>query len=185
MNIKSKELHLTVRPFEPKYFSAIVTFAQSLPVEDLLFLPRDTKNIKNADKWLQAVENRSIMTFLCLDGEDIVGAGAIVRKLRGWSAHVAEIRIVAREDMRHHGVGRLLLKHCFAEAIETGAEKLIGRMTSDKKKAMAVFRSLGFEREAVLRRQVRDNHGGLKDLVVYSYHVPAAEGSALGYSEIY
>ena len=185
MNTPTKEYFLTVCPFEPKYFQAVVDFADSLPIQDLLFLPRDTKNMNNADKWLKSVENRSIMTFLCLDGELVVGAGAIVRKLRGWSSHVAEIRILTREDMRNKGVGRLLLKHCFAEAIEAGAEKLIGRMTSDKKGAMAVYRSLGFEREAVLRNQVRDNHGGLQDLVVYSYQVPTIEGAGLGYSEIY
>jgi L-amino acid N-acyltransferase YncA len=185
MKTPTKEPSLTVCPFEPKYFQAVIEFADSLPIHDLLFLPRDTKNENNANNWLKAVENRSIMTFLCLDGERVVGAGAIVRKLRGWSAHVAEIRILTREDMRNKGIGRLLLKHCFAEAIEAGAEKLIGRMTSDKKGAMGVYRSLGFEREAVLRKQVRDNHGKLQDLVVYSYHVPIAEGAGLGYSEIY
>ena len=185
MNIVAREASLTVCPFEPKYFQAVVDFADSLPIQDLLFLPRDTKNMNNADKWLKSVENRSIMTFLCVDGELIVGAGAIVRKLRGWSSHVAEIRILTREDKRNKGIGRLLLKHCFAEAIEAGAEKLIGRMTADKKGAMAVYRSLGFEREAVLRKQVRDNHGKLQDLVVYSYQVPSVEGAGLGYSEIY
>ena len=185
MNTPAKEPVLMVCPFEPKYFQAVIDFADSLPIQDLLFLPRDTKNPTNADKWLKSVENRSIMTFLCLDEERVVGAGAIVRKLRGWSSHVAEIRILTREDMRNKGVGRLLLKHCFAEAIEAGAAKLIGRMTSDKKGAMAVYRSLGFEREAVLRKQVRDNHGKSQDLMVYSYHVPTAEGAGLGYSEIY
>ena len=185
MNIVAKEPLLTVCPFEPKYFKAVIDFADSLPIQDLLFLPRDTKSPANADKWLKSVENRSIMTFLCLDEDRVVGAGAIVRKLRGWSSHVAEIRILTREDMRSKGVGRLLLKHCFAEAIEAGAEKLIGRMTSDKKGAMAVYRMLGFEREAVLRKQVRDNHGKLQDLVIYSYQVPTTQGTGLGYSEIY
>ena len=185
MNIVAKEAVLTVCPFEPKYFQAVLNFADSLPIQDLLFLPRDTKNMNNADEWLKSVENRSIMTFLCVDGELVVGAGAIVRKLRGWSSHVAEIRILTREDKRNKGIGRLLLKHCFAEAIEAGAEKLIGRMTADKKGAMAVYRSLGFEREAVLRKQVRDNHGKVQDLVVYSYQVPSVEGAGLGYSEIY
>lgn len=185
MNTLAKEPVLTVCPFEPKYFQAVIDFADSLPIQDLLFLPRDTKNMNNADNWLKSVKNRSIMTFICLDRELVVGAGAIVRKLRGWSSHVAEIRILTREDMRNKGVGRLLLKHCFAEAIEAGAEKLIGRMTSDKKGVMAVYRSLGFEREAVLRKQVRDNHGKLQDLVVYSYQVPSVEGAGFGYSEIY
>lgn len=178
---------LVVCPFEPRYYEAVIAFADTLPIHDLLFLPRDTKNPQNADQWLKAVQNRSIMTFLCLDGDVVVGAGAVVRKLRGWSAHVAEIRILTRQDCRNRGIGRLLLKHCFAEAIEAGAEKLIGRMTADQKGAMAVYRSLGFEREAVLRRQVRDDQGQLQDLVVYSYHVPLADsaGSGFGYSEIY
>jgi L-amino acid N-acyltransferase YncA len=185
MKMPVKDPVFTICPFEPKYFQAVIDFADSLPIQDLLFLPRDTKNMNNADNWLKAVENRSIMTFLCLDGEHVVGAGAIVRKLRGWSSHVAELRILVSQDMRDMGIGRLLLRHCFAEAIEAGAEKLIGRITSDKKGAKKVFNGLGFEREAVLRKQVRDNLGQLQDLIIYSYHVPPAEGAGLGYSEIY
>lgn len=178
---------LVVCPFEPRHYNAVIAFADTLPIHDLLFLPRDTKNPQNADQWLKAVQNRSIMTFLCLDGDVVVGAGAVVRKLRGWSAHVAEIRILTRQDVRNRGIGQLLLKHCFAEAIEAGAEKLIGRMTSDQKGAMAIYRGLGFEREAVLRKQVRDDQGQLQDLVIYSYHVPPAgtETTGFGYSEIY
>lgn len=178
---------LIVCPFEPRFYQAVIAFADTLPIHDLLFLPRDTKNPQNAHQWLKAVQNRSIMTFLCLDGEIVVGAGAVVRKLRGWSAHVAEIRILIRQDVRNRGIGQLLLKHCFAEAIEAGAEKLIGRMTADQKGAMAVYRALGFEREAVLRKQVRDDKGELQDLVIYSYHVPPAGAATtgFGYSEIY
>jgi RimJ/RimL family protein N-acetyltransferase len=181
------ESGLIVCPFEPRFYKAVIAFADTLPIHDLLFLPRDTKNPQNADQWLKAVQNRSIMTFLCLDGDIVVGAGAVVRKLRGWSAHVAEIRILIRQDVRNRGIGQLLLKHCFAEAIEAGAEKLIGRMTADQKGAMAVYRALGFEREAVLRRQVRDDQGQLQDLVIYSYHVPPTdtETTGFGYSEIY
>ncbi|MEK6638051.1 MAG: GNAT family N-acetyltransferase [Pseudomonadota bacterium] len=185
MKTVANEISLTICPFKPKYFQAVIDFADTLPIQDLLFLPRDTKNTSNVDNWLKSIENRSVMTFLCMDGERVVGAGGVVRKLRGWSAHVAEIRLLAREDMRDRGIGRLLLKHCFAEAIEAGAEKLIGRMTADKKGAVAVFRSLGFECEAILRNQVRDNHGQLQDIIIYSYHVQSVEGAGLGYSEIY
>ena len=182
-----EELQVKIKPFEPKYFEAVFAFADSLPIEDLLFLPRHTKSTENADKWLKSVENRSIMTFLALHEDMVVGASAIVRKLRGWSSHVAEIRILIGKDVRSRGVGRALLKHSFAEAIEAGAEKLIGRMTSEKNGAMGVFRSMGVEREAVLRSHVRDNKGKLRDLVVYSYHVPTTgdETATLGYSEIY
>lgn len=181
------ESSLTVCRFEPRYFDAVIAFADTLPIHDLLFLPRDTKSPANADKWMKSVQDRSLMTFLCLDGEKVVGAGAVVRKLRGWSSHVAEIRILTREDTRNKGVGRLLLKHCFGEAIEAGADKLIGRMTADQKGAMAVYRSLGFEREAVLRNQVRDDQGVMRDLVIYAYHVPGAgdQAAGYGYSEIY
>jgi L-amino acid N-acyltransferase YncA len=179
--------HIKICPFAKKHYDAVFKFADLLPIQDLLFLPRDTKSVENADKWMKSMENRSIMTFIALDGDVVVGAGAIVRKLRGWSAHVAEIRILVSEGARSKGLGRLLLKHCFAEAVEAGAKKLIGRMTADKKSAAAVFRSLGFQREALLRRQVRDNLGALQDLAIYSYHVEDMDtgSTGLGYSEIY
>ncbi len=182
---ESEDHEFEVKLFEPNYFDAVLDFAASLPVEDLLFLPRDVRNIKNADQWLKSIENRSIVTFIALEEKKIVGAGAIVRKLRGWSSHVAEIRIRIREDYFDRGLARLLLKHCLAEAIEAGAEKLIARIVSHKKLAIGVYRSFGFEHEATLRNQIRDNNGALQDLIIYSYHVPIADGSGLGYSEIY
>jgi RimJ/RimL family protein N-acetyltransferase len=182
---ESEDIEFQVKLFEPKYFDVVVDFAASLPVEDLLFLPRDVRNMKNADQWMKSIENRSIVTFVAFEGEKIVGAGAIVRKLRGWSSHVAEIRIRIRDNYFNRGIARLLLKHCFAEAIEAGAEKLVARITSQKKLAIGVYRSFGFEHEATLRNQIRDNNGALQDLIIYSYHVPIADGNALGYSEIY
>lgn len=186
-DIPIEDLRVEVRTFSLKYLDAVIAFADALPVNDLQFLPRDTKNPNNVENWLESIKNRSIMSFIALEGDKVVGASAIVRKLRGWSSHVAEIRIVVRDEMRDRGLGRRLLKHSFAEAVEAGAEKLVGQMTSEKKGAMAVFSSMGFEREAVLRNQVRDSGGKLHDLVIYSYHVshPNDDGTALGYSEIY
>lgn len=185
--ILCKNSGIIFRLFTPKDFDAMLAFIDNLPIHDLLFLPRDTRNSTTSKAWLKAVENRSINTLIALDGTRVIAACSIVRNLRSWSSHVAELSGVVAQDMRGKGIGRTLVQHSFAKAVEDGAEKLIGRIYSDRTDVMAIYESVGFRSEAVLQRHIRDDGGTYRDMVIYSFHVPklGTEQSGLGFSEIY
>ena len=79
--------------------------------------------------------------------------------------------MVVSKDMRGTGVGRALSQEIFALALETGVEKIVAQMTVDQRGAIALFESLGFKAEALLREQVRDKAGKAYDIVVLGHNV--------------
>lgn len=176
---------ITLVPFEAIHLGAVRAFAQSLPAHDLLFLARDIQHPKVVNAWIDSIADGEITSLIALDGDQVVGTTAIVRDLLGWSAHVAELRILVSEEMRGKGLGRILLQHCYADAVDSGAEKLMARMTPDQRGAIALFEEMGFRGEAMLRDHVRDREGKVHDLAILSLDVARvdAQHGAFGFSE--
>lgn len=178
---------IVLQPFEAANLSAVKAFAEKLPAHDLLFLARDIRHPKVINAWIDAIADGEITSLIALDGETVVGTTAIVRDPLGWSSHVAELRILIAEDMRGKGLGRVLLQHSFADAVDAGAEKVMARMTPDQRGAIALFEEMGFRGEAMLRDHVRDREGKLYDLAILSLDVArvGAQHGAFGFSEAF
>lgn len=176
---------IVLTPFEAVHLGAVRSFAQSLPEHDLLFLARDIQHPKVISAWIHSIADGEISSLVALDGDKVVGTTAIVRDPLGWSAHVAELRILISEDMRGKGLGRILLQHCFADAIDNGAEKLMARMTPDQRGAIALFEEMGFRGEAMLRDHVHDREGKVYDLAILSLDVArvGAQHGAFGFAD--
>lgn len=178
---------IVLRPLLLADVEAVRTFADALPSHDLLFLARDLQHPKVMAAWLDAIADGEIVSLVALEGEKVVGTTAIVRDRLGWSPHVAELRILISEDMRGKGLGRILLQHCFADAVDAGAQKLMARMTPDQRGAIALFEEMGFRGEAMLRDHVRDRGGKVHDLAILSLDVArvGAQHGAFGFSEAF
>ncbi len=151
--------------------AAVLTFAKKLPVHDLLFIPRDISEPKVLSAWIKEIERGGMTSLLAVKDGAVVGCGTIVRDELSWSSHVGEIRMVVSKDVRGTGVGRALSQEIFALALETGVEKIVAQMTVDQRGAIALFESLGFKAEALLREQVRDKSGKAYDIVVLGHNV--------------
>src|ERR1700709_2881311 len=136
--------------------AAVLDFAQNLPSHDLLFLPRNISEPKVLAAWIKEIERGAITSLLAVVGGRVVGCGTIVRDPLSWSPHVGEIRNVMSPDVRGQGVGRALSQETFALALSAGLEKLSVQMTVDQQGAIALFESLGFKAEALLRDHVKD-----------------------------
>jgi RimJ/RimL family protein N-acetyltransferase len=74
-------------------------------------------------------------------------------------------------DVRGQGVGRAVAQETFALALGAGLEKLSVQMTVDHQAAIALFESLGFKVEALLRDHVRDVDGKKHDIVVLGHNI--------------
>ena len=151
--------------------AAVLAFAKALPTHDLLFLPRNISQPKVLSAWIGEIEAGDITSVLALRDGAVVGCGTLVKDSRSWSPHVGEIRMVVSLDMRGKGVGRALSQETFALALGSGLEKLSVQMTVDQRAAIALFESLGFKAEALLRDHVRDVDGRKHDIVVLGHNV--------------
>jgi len=165
--------------------AAVLAFAQKLPTHDLLFLPRNISQPKVLSAWINEIERGDITSLLAIKDGKVVGCGTLVRDPHSWSPHVGEIRIVVSLDVRGQGVGRALSQETFAIALGAGLEKFSVQMTVDQRAAIALFESLGFKAEALLRDHVRDVEGKTHDIVVLGHNVAQvrAQMEAYGVSE--
>ena len=151
--------------------AAVLAFAQKLPTHDLLFLPRNISQPKVLSAWINEIERGAITSLLAVKAGKVVGCGTLVRDPHSWSPHVGDIRMVVSQDVRGQGVGRALSQQTFALALDAGLEKLSVQMTVDQQAAIALFESLGFKAEALLRDHVRDVEGKKHDIVVLGHNV--------------
>ena len=166
----------TIRRFDPADRDRVAAFVATLPEHDLLFLGRDLSHPRVIAAWLDAIGEGWIDSLIAEDmdgdGQPVVGTAALVRDPLGWSAHVGEVRLLVSPDRRGAGVGRDLLESVFAIAHAHGLAKLSARMTPDQTGSLALFESLGFRAEALLKDQVRGRDGQSHDLAILS-HDPA------------
>jgi len=162
---------LLLRPFARGDEAAVLAFARTLPEHDLLFLTRDITQPKVVAAWLREIEDGTIMSLLALKDSKVVGTTAVVRDELSWSPHVGDIRVLVAPDLRGHGLGHILAQESMRVAIGMGVEKLTVRMTVDQVAAIALFESLGFRGEALLRDHVKDRSGRRYDIAVLSHDV--------------
>ena len=183
--VKVADGEIEVRRMVAADADGVLAFARELPDHDLLFLPRDITQPKVLSAWTQEIERGTIVTLLAIRERKVHGCAAIVRDELSWSAHVGELRVVVSRDLRGKGLGRALIQECFALALSLGMEKLVAQMTVDQRGAIAVFETLGFRGEALLRNHVKDRLGATHDLVILSHDVARfqAQMSAYGLPE--
>jgi L-amino acid N-acyltransferase YncA len=165
--------------------AAVLSFSQSLPKHDLLFLPRDISKPKVLSAWIKEIGKGGITSFLAVRDDNVLGCATIACDPLSWSPHVGEVRVVIASAARGQGVGRALTQEAFAFARSQGLEKMTAQMTVDQVGGIALFESLGFKAEALLRDHVKDSDGRKYDIVVLGHDVAqvAAKLEAYGAME--
>jgi len=171
LHVATEAGDIEFRMMGPADEAAVLAFAQALPAHDLLFLPRNISEPKVLSAWVKEIARGAITSLLAVKDGKVVGCGTLVRDPHSWSPHVGEIRMVVSLDVRGQGVGRALSQETFALALGAGLEKLSVQMTVDQQGAIALFESLGFKAEALLRDHVRDVNGKKHDIVVLGHNV--------------
>jgi ribosomal protein S18 acetylase RimI-like enzyme len=160
---------MEIRPLEPRDEEAVTRFLQRVPEGDRTFFKEDVGDPAVVAAWSRPGAGRSI----AIDGETVLGSVALV-PLTGWSSHVAELRVVVDPDHRGRGVGRALTRHAVLDALDLGLKKIVVEVVSDQAPAIAMFRALGFDPEALLKDHVRDQSGALRDLMILAHSVDEA-----------
>jgi ribosomal protein S18 acetylase RimI-like enzyme len=159
---------MEIRPLEPRDEEAVTRFLRRVPEGDRTFFKEDVSDPAVVAAWSRPGAGRSI----AVDGETVLGSVALL-PLTGWSSHVAELRVVVAPDHRGRGVGRALTRHAVLEALDLGLKKIVVEVVSDQAPAIAMFRALGFDPEALLTDHVRDQSGALRDLMILAQSVEA------------
>ena len=154
------------RPITADDEDALVRFFARIPEADRTFLKEDVDDPAVVTAWARPGTGRVI----ALDAGEVVGSVAVL-PLHGWSSHVGEVRLVVDPEHRGQGLGRALARHAVHDAVELGLAKLVVDVIADQEALIAMFRTLGFEPEALLSDHVRDRNGQIRDLLVLANDV--------------
>jgi L-amino acid N-acyltransferase YncA len=157
---------MEIRRIECDDRDALTRFMARVPEADRTFFKEDVSDPGAVDGWLEPGPARAIAVE---DGE--VVAWLAVVPLHGWSSHVGEVRLIVDPAHRGRGVGRALARRAVLEALDLGLEKMVVEVIAVQEPTIAMFRSLGFDPEALLTDHVRDQAGELRDLMVLSHSV--------------
>jgi ribosomal protein S18 acetylase RimI-like enzyme len=152
---------MEIRPIEPGDEAALIRFFERIPEGDRTFLKEDVGDPAVRLAWAAPGAARAI----AVEGDEVVGSVAVV-PLHGWSSHVGEVRLVVDPAHRGHGVGAALARRAVVDAVGLGLAKVVVDVIADQAALIGMFRSLGFEPEALLLDHVRDRAGELRDLMV-------------------
>jgi RimJ/RimL family protein N-acetyltransferase len=150
--------------------AALLAFGAALPDDDRLYLEDDLQSHEIITRLVNASAAENWRQIVALEGEQIIGYGA-VRRLPGWSSHVVEIQLIIGASWRHEGLGTIMAQAIFDAARELGAAKVIIEMVEEQSFGRAIFERLGFRVEGMLSQHVRDRDGQQHNLLVLAYHV--------------
>ncbi len=149
----------------------MLSFARSLPKDDLLFLAVDITKGEIIDDWIDRVEKKLIRTILVESGDRLLGHGSLLHEEQVWTRHLGGIILLLAPEARGMGIGQMLATELFAYANEIGLQKLVVRMATEQKGAIHVFEKLGFKMEALLADCVIDRNDITHDLIIMSHDI--------------
>ena len=157
---------MEIRDLQATDRDAVERFVARVPEADRTFFKEDVEAPGVVDAWTRPGTARAVAVE---DGE-VIGYVAVV-PLHGWSSHVGEVRVIVDPDRRGRGIGRALARRAVLEAVELELRKMVVEVVADQEPTIAMFRSLGFDPEALLTNQVRDRSGALRDLMILAHSV--------------
>ena len=157
---------MQIRQLEQRDREDVKRFVARVPEGDRTFFKEDVDDPEVLEAWVRPGSDRAI----AIDDERVLGYVAVV-PLQGWSSHVGEVRVIVDPDARGRGIGRAHARHAVLEALNLGLTKMVVEVVADQEATIAMFRSLGFDPEALLADHVRDQAGDLRDLMILAHSV--------------
>lgn len=151
-------------------FSRLVKFFRELPEEDRLFLKEDVTRQEVIASWMNRLDYDSTLPILAVVGDEVVGDATLHMQSHGWMRHVGEIRMVVAKDYQRKGIGTLLARELFYNAIRRGLLKIEACTMEDQIGAIRSLERLGFKQEGILRDYVLDLKGKKHNLIILTHN---------------
>ncbi len=165
--IKLKDgTEVLVRFMQEEDRDRLLEFFRGVPEEERIFLREDVTRPEAIEVRVRQIGRGRFLSLLAEAEGRIVGDATLQRRPAHWLQHVAEVHVVVDRGYRRVGLAHNLLYELFDLARDQRIETLLAEMMSEQVAALSLFERLGFKREAVFRRLVKDLHGKKHDLVI-------------------
>jgi RimJ/RimL family protein N-acetyltransferase len=161
---------VTIRALAEDDRAALHAFGKALPQDDWLYLENDLQNPDIILRLVNAHAAENWRQIVAVADQAIVAYSA-VRRLHGWSSHVADIQLIISDGWRRSGLGTAMAQAIFTAARDLGANKVIVEMLEERIAGRAIFERLGFRVEGMLSQHARDRHDHPHNLLILAYHI--------------
>jgi L-phenylalanine/L-methionine N-acetyltransferase len=140
-----------IRALEPDDAAQVgVIFAQPRAIWGTLQVP--FASVESRRKWLEAGPDGDTRLAAVIDGT-VIGIAGLHRETNPRRAHAAGVGMAVHDDFAGRGAGRLLLTALIDKAENwLNIQRIELTVWIDNASAIALYESMGFEREGVLRR---------------------------------
>ena len=129
------------------------------------------RTVVDERRYLRALRRyRDAAVFVAEAGDELVGRLSLGRDPHPASRHVADLGLMVAAGHRRQGVGRALLQQAIDWAHEVGVRKLELHVFPHNEAAIALYESVGFEREGYRRAHYRSG-SGFVDAILMAYQV--------------
>lgn len=162
---------VSLRYFMPSDTEDLLKFYRGLPDEDRMFLKDDVTNRDIFHIFVEKIHSGRSVAILALHDKKIVGEATLHLNLFGWTRHVGELRAVILREYSGKGLTRALIREQVGVAITKNLDKIVFRILENQKDSRKALEEVGFEAEAVLRRQAMDLQGNKHNVVIMSNYV--------------
>ncbi|MDY6764135.1 MAG: GNAT family N-acetyltransferase [Halobacteria archaeon] len=131
---------IVIRPYQPTDYDRLMGMYEDYASEhrSLGVPPPPAKNL--VEEWLDRLTERG-QNFVALDGNRIVGH-AVYSPV---DSEEPELAVFVHQDYHERGIGTELCKHVLAYAADEGYESIVLNVERRNKRAIHVFKKLGFE----------------------------------------
>ena len=151
-------------------FQALHDFFAALPEEDRMFLKEDVTEPSVIQTWIRRLDYDSVIPILAFVGSKLVGDATLHMQSHGWMRHVGEIRIVVAPEYQKKGIGTVLARELFYNAVRRGLGKIEAVAMEDQIGAIKSLERLGFKQEGLLKDYVLDMKGRKHNLIILTHN---------------
>jgi GNAT superfamily N-acetyltransferase len=159
---------LVVRPLVAEDEAALLEFFRRMPVDERQLFKDDVTRSSVIRGWIRNLDYANILPLLVLQDRRIVADASLHRDKRGWSRHVAEVRVSLDPDFRGRGLARLLLQEFIEIAPRLKVAILNASVLDVQREGRELVESVGLLHIATLPQHAIDLSGIVHDVLVYS-----------------
>ena len=159
---------LRLRPMEAADEKALTAFFRRIPVDERQLFKDDVRSSSVIRGWIRKLDYSNVLPLLLFQGDRVVADATLHRDKRGWSRHVAEIRVSLDPEFRGRGLARRLLQEFIDIGPSLDVAILNAFVLDVQQEARDLVESAGFVPQATLAQQAIDLAGRVHDVLVYS-----------------
>ena len=165
-----------IRPADPADAEQLARLADAVSSEPegwLISIAGEWRSVADERRYIKALRRYAHAAVFVAEWDDgaIVGRLSVGRDPHPSSAHVADVGLMVAMSARRQGVGRALLEAAIAWARSAGVRKLELHVFPWNEAAIALYESVGFEREGYRKQHYRRGDGEYVDAILMAYAV--------------